>query len=177
MVMDYSDLEARIMAMDVASNAHITKSMIGMGRIHQKDRLERLLDLYGTPQFGKEYQQASHAEGLSHHGIKIMRAVEALWMPDIIKLQGQIAAAEREEANRRRMDLFMEKSQRLNGEKFNKVFWDEIPNGNWHEQADLIAKLFEASKQATTKPQQQQLPEPKPPAKKGFPWFFGKRRW
>lgn len=176
MVMDYSDLEARILAMDVASNAHITKSMIGIGSIQQK-RLDRLLDLYGTPQFSKEYQQASRAENLSHHGIKILRAVEALWVPDIIKLQGQIAAAEREESNRRRLEMFREAEQRIAGKAFNKIFQDEIPNGNWHEQADLIAKLFEASKQATTKPQQQQLPEPKPPAKKGFPWFFGKRRW
>lgn len=166
MAKDYYDLEARIMAMDAASNAHITKSMIGIGSIQQK-RLDRLLDLYGTPQFSKEYQQASRAENLSHHGIKILHAVEALWVPDIIKLQGQIAAAEREESNRRRLEMFREAEQRMSGGLFNKVFQDEVPDSNW----EVIAKMFEPEKQ------QQQLPEPKPPAKKGFPWFFGKRRW
>ncbi|QDH83765.1 hypothetical protein Axy04_035 [Achromobacter phage vB_AxyP_19-32_Axy04] len=153
------------MAMDI-SRAHVSKSMIGMGRI-QKNQFDSMLDLYGTPQFNDVYQRASRAENLSHHGVRIMQAVEALWMPDIIKLQGQIAAAEREESNRRRLEMFREAEQRMSGGLFNKVFQDEIPDSNW----EAIAKMFEPEKQ------QQQLPEPKPPAKKGFPWFFGKRRW
>lgn len=151
--------------MDI-SRAHVSKSMIGMGRI-QKNQFDSMLDLYGTPQFNDVYQRASRAENLSHHGVRIMQAVEALWMPDIIKLQGQIAAAEREESNRRRLEMFREAEQRMSGGLFNKVFQDEIPDSNW----EAIAKMFEPEKQ------QQQLPEPKPPAKKGFPWFFGKRRW
>lgn len=175
MVMEYSDLEKRIMAMDI-SRAHVSKSMIGMGRI-QKNQFDSILDLYGTPQFNDVYQRASRAENLSHHGVRIMQAVEALWMPDIIKLQGQIAAAEREESNRRRLEMFREAEQRISGKLFNNVFLDSVQDGGWYKQADQIAKLFEPPKQATIEPQQQQLPEPKPPAKKGFPWFFGKRRW
>lgn len=152
--------------MDI-SRAHVSKSMIGMDRI-QKNQFDSILDLYGTPQFNDVYQRASRAENLSHHGVRIMQAVEALWMPDIIKLQGQIAAAEREESNRRRLEMFREAEQRMSGELFNKVFQDEIPDSNW----EAIAKLFEPEPKS-----QQQLPEPKPPAKKGFPWFFGKRRW